>query len=145
MLPGQLEMFPDADRLQPKAGRKRIRQQKEFKLHCAVVDTLRKTVRPGIPWLHIPNGEERTEAAGKRLKRMGVLPGAADLHFVLPPDGRAAYLELKPIGEPMSESQKNFSADVRAAGALYKCAWGYDMAIEILQEWDVLKPLKIMV
>ncbi len=117
---------------------RRARDQREFRLHCAVADLLRKAANPAIIWLHIPNGESRSPITGSRLKRMGVRRGAADFHLTLP-GGRSAWLELKAGTSPQSPEQKLFEADCERAGASYAVARSFDEARAILSEWGALR------
>ena len=54
---------------------------KEFALHCAVADTVRRWILPGWIWTHFPAGEARSAITGARLKRMGLARGFPDLLF----------------------------------------------------------------
>lgn len=110
----------------------------EQAVHEGVVQLLRFTAAPGTVWYHPANGEARTAVTGARLKRMGVRPGVADLALVLP-GGRAAFLELKSSTGRQSPSQREFEAEVIAAGSLYAVASSVDGAREILREWGAVR------
>jgi hypothetical protein len=69
-----------------------------------IVDLLRVAAHPRLIWYHVPNGEERSERVGAKLKRMGLVRGVADLALVLP-GGRAAFLEVKARGGRQSPEQ----------------------------------------
>lgn len=73
----------------------------EFELHCGVV-TFLKTAAPACVTLHIPNGEWRSEAAGRRLKRMGTTAGAFDLIVLAPNVSNASATTSGPRKEILS-------------------------------------------
>ena len=118
---------------------KRRRRQPEFELHCQVIDFLTLQGRPDLLFLHPANGELREAATGRRLARMGVLPGAADLHLTLPPGGKSAWLELKAARGFQSAAQRAFEDRCRRAGALYAVANSFEAAREILRDWGALR------
>lgn len=112
----------------------------EDTLQMALVEHLRFRARPGVIWHSTPNEGLRSAREGARLKRMGLRPGAGDLLFVLPPEGRAAYLELKAGKDGrQSAAQKQFEADALAAGARYALVRTIDDALSILIEWGVIR------
>src|SRR5262245_36861290 len=115
---GQLILFPGVRRRRP--------SPEEFRLHCAIADTLRRSLAPRWIWLHCPNGAERPKKTtadgrtyspeGSRLKRMGVRPGASDIFLIAPPAGRFHALEIKKRGEEPSDEQMDFLRDVKRTG-----------------------------
>lgn len=112
----------------------------EDALQMALVEHLRFRVAPGVVWHSTPNEGVRSPREGARLKRMGLRPGAGDLLFVLPPAGRAAYLELKAgTAGRQSQEQKDFEADVNAAGARYALARTLDEALGVLKGWGAIR------
>jgi hypothetical protein len=112
---------------------------KEFPVHCAIADTIRRFKSPGWVWFHPPNGELRPDGAGARLKRMGTRPGASDFILAGPPQGRLHALELKRRGERPTEAQTAFLDEVRAAGGLAAWVDSYADAIEQLKAWGALR------
>lgn len=56
--------------------------------------------------LHVPNGEQRSKAAGGRLKLMGVLPGVPDLMLIR--NGKMIFIELKSALGSTSKAQEEF-------------------------------------
>lgn len=137
----QLVLFPGNRRLP--------RSDAEFRLHCAVADTLRRSLSPGWIWFHVPNGGARQKKItadgrvvsieGGRLKRMGVRPGVSDIVLIGPPNGRVHVLELKRFGEEPDCDQWPFLSEVKAAGG--KAGWAdtYDGAIALLTRWGALR------
>jgi len=89
----------------------------------------------------VPNGGPRSKASAGRLKAMGVLPGVADLMFILN-DGSAAAMELKIPGGVQSPAQKDFEARCHKIGAPYVICSDLDNALSILEAWGVLKPAR---
>jgi hypothetical protein len=89
----------------------------EFKLHVSVVRFL-KTVAPGCLCFHVPNGERREPATGRRLAAMGTLAGAFDI-CVLAPGGAAYFIECKAGRGRLSASQEAFKL------ALIKLGFNY--------------------
>jgi hypothetical protein len=87
-------------------------------------------------WLHVPNGEKRNKITGAKLKRLGVLPGAADL--LLWHKGYSFALELKAPGGRLSESQLEFMARFNDAGGHSAWADSIDHALAVLEAWDLL-------
>lgn len=93
----------------------------------------------GILWLHPPNGEKRTPWRGAKLKRMGVLAGAADIIILEPPplhpDARGVLIELKrQKGGVVSEAQMRFFQLAEPIGWMCKVAFGADEALKYLHE-----------
>jgi hypothetical protein len=113
----------------------------EFQLHCAVADTLRRWVKPGWIWNHIPLGEHRDAVTGARLQRMGTQPGWADI-ILLPPRGhpiqRPHFVELKRRGAKLTEHQAGFALWCKLNDCPHEVAESYDVAIRILQQWGAL-------
>jgi hypothetical protein len=109
----------------------------EQPIHEGVVQLLRFTARPGVVYYHPANGEARNAATGARLKRMGVVPGVADIALVLP-GGQSAFLEIKSTTGRQSPSQREFEASVTAAGALYATANSIDAARAVLRAWGAV-------
>jgi hypothetical protein len=101
-----------------------------------VVKHLRLRAKPDVLWLHAANGERRDKITGAKLKRMGVLAGAADL--LLWHQGNSFALELKAPGRRLSEAQLKFIARFNDAGGHSACAEGLDRAIACLESWGLL-------
>jgi len=117
-----------------KARRRRIGP--EASLQITVCQHLRLTGAANMIWFHPCNEGKRSEAAGAHLKRMGMLPGVADLVIVLP--GRTCFLELKARGEGQSPEQIAFEALCRDLGFAYAVADNIDAALAILRSWGAI-------
>jgi hypothetical protein len=113
----------------------------EFKTQCMVADTLKRWATPTWLWTHIPLGEERPDAAGARLKRMGTQAGWPDFIFV-PPKGsenpRPHFLELKRRGGKLTEHQAAFALWCKLNDCPHAVAHSYDEAVAILKGWGAL-------
>ena len=72
-----------------------------------------------------------------KLKRMGMLPGAADLEIVK--EGRSYFLEVKAKGRKQTENQKIFQAEALSHGAKYKLAFSCDDVLAVLKEWGIVR------
>jgi VRR-NUC domain len=107
------------------------RSSPESAIHRAVVDHLRLRAKPDVLWLHCPNGERRDPITGAKLKRLGVLAGAADL--LLGHNGNSFALELKAPGGRLSEAQLDFLARFNDAGGHTAIAEGLDRALACLE------------
>ena len=80
------------------------RHATEASIHLAIVELLRLKAHRDLIYFHPANGGERHPVVAAKLKGMGVVPGVADLVFVLP-DGRSAFLELKTRKGELSPSR----------------------------------------
>jgi VRR-NUC domain-containing protein len=113
------------------------RRSPEAQIHRALVEHLRLRAKPDVLWLHVPNGERRDKITGAKLKRMGVLAGAADL--LLWHRGNSFALELKAPGGRLSEAQLAFMARFNDAGGHTAVAEGLDRGIAVLEAWQLLR------
>lgn len=115
----------------------------EFSLHCQVADTLKRWATPTWLWTHIPLGEERPDAAGARLKRMGTQAGWPDFIFI-PPKGsenpRPHFLELKRRGRvnDLTDLQLAFRLWCKLNDCPHEVVDTYDAAVAILKQWGAL-------
>lgn len=113
---------------------------KEDAIQKAIVTLLGTRVRRDIIWHSIPNEAKRSKVEGARLKALGMLPGVADMLFVI--GGRAHYLEFKtPIGR-QTENQKAFQLCCEAAGVPYELVRSIDQAMAVLARWGVLREMR---
>lgn len=114
----------------------------EQQLHRFTVEMLTFNAVPGVVWWHTPNGEVRDPGTAAKLKRMGVRPGVADIAIVLPPEGRAAFLEPKSSRGRASAEQRAFAVDCEAAGAHYALAATPEAVTAALRSWGALRPAR---
>lgn len=117
------------------------RDNAEERLQQALWQHIQWRLNPACIAYHPANGGLRSKAAAARMKTMGVVPGVADLAFVMP-DGRAAYIELKSPGRHgvQSVQQKAFEAKCIALGVPYLLTASLDEAMAHLVSWGVISP-----
>lgn len=114
------------------------RAHPEQELQKAIWQHIKLRGNPKTIAYAVPNGELRNKRTSIRLKAQGLVAGVPDLAFVLE-DGRAAYLELKVLGNYQSPAQKAFQACCEAIGVPYEVCYTLDKALAILDAWGVLK------
>ena len=103
------------------------RKPTEYQLQAALVEYLRLNALPGVLYLHVPNQQASGPKRGAFLKRMAVIPGAADLLLMRSAGGGAyaptncyvLWLELKAPGKKPTKAQIDFRNAAVTAG----CAW----------------------
>lgn len=111
---------------------------KEFATHVALADAMRRGCVSGWIWTHFPAGEARTEATGRRLKRMGLKPGFADF-LLIDPDGVHYWLELKRGKAPLTVAQNEFGVEMIERGVPYACCRSFNEAIATLRVWGAIR------
>lgn len=109
----------------------------EAALQRNVVQHLMLIGVPGMIYFSIPNEAKRSERLGAEMKRMGMLPGVADLCIVI--QGRAHFLELKSRDGKQSPEQILFQADCDEAGIPYAVAHSIDEALKTLRGWGAIR------
>jgi hypothetical protein len=123
----------------------------EFALHCAVADTIRRWVLPGWIWTHHAAGEarphqiiggKRVSLTGVRLQRMGLNTGFPDFQF-FHIEGACAFLELKRKGQTTDEDQTAVASHLIRAGHHYLVTDKFEVAIEALVDWKILRGMKV--
>lgn len=110
---------------------------REIGLHMAVAGLLRRHVRPGWFWGYIPSGELRDKATAGKLKAMGAPRGWPDM-LLLSPGGAMRCLELKRLGEDLTEEQEAFQLWCVRNGMPYCVARTMPEALLIFAEWGCL-------
>lgn len=111
----------------------------EAQIQRSVILHLEANAAPGVIYFAVPNGGYRNLVEAARFKKQGVRAGVPDLCFVLPRDGRSAFLELKKPNGRLSEAQLLFREMALDAGALWGVAYSIEEAVRILGEWGALK------
>jgi hypothetical protein len=91
-------------------------------------------------WLfyHVPNGELRADATGRKLARMGVKPGLPDFMFVGPPAGMTYGYELKRRGLHPTPAQWRVGREIIEAGGVWEWGDSYEAAISAFKRWGAL-------
>jgi hypothetical protein len=112
---------------------------KEIALHMAVADVLRRFAKPDWRWSHFPAGELRDKRTAGKLKAMGLQPGWPDFIFLSPVAGQFYALELKRMGEDLTDEQKEFRKWCFDNLVPYAVAWSIDDAMAALGWFGVLR------
>ena len=92
---------------------------------------------PELRWLfHVPNGGSRNRAEAVKFKQMGVKAGVSDLCLPFP---RGIYcglfIEMKYGNNRQQDTQKEFLADMAAAGHFVATCYSAEEAIKVLEEY----------
>ena len=116
----------------------RLRPQREDAIHAGIVEYLCLCAHPKLLWLHVPNGAMVKPSARMYFARLGVLPGVADLLFVLP-DKSVAFMEIKGPDGRLSEAQQAFQAKCALLKLRYAVVRSISDAEEKLHEWNALR------
>jgi hypothetical protein len=107
----------------------------------ALVQIVRLSECPNVIWHSIPNEGARSARFGAELKAMGLKPGVADMIFVI--DGKAHYLELKSSTGRLTDTQRLFAADCRAAQIPHGVAYSLDEAVDLLTAWGAIEKISV--
>jgi hypothetical protein len=127
-----------AEGRRPRPRKAPLSRPKESKLQCAVADLLRAHALPEWQWTHFPAGEWRGVITGARLKRFGLQRGWPDIQL-LSPTGKFYGLELKRLGETLTEDQADFQLWCIANAVPYSVAYSLDQALAVLDAWSCLR------
>lgn len=92
---------------------------------------------PELKWLHhIPNGGSRNRLEAVKLKQMGVKAGVSDLCLPYPKGIYCGlYVEMKFGSNRQQDTQKEFLADMAAAGHFVATCYSAEEAISIITEY----------
>lgn len=98
-----------------------------------------------LKWLHhVPNGGSRNKAEAIKLKQMGVKAGVSDLCLPYPKGIYCGlYIEMKYGNNRQQDTQKEFLADMAAAGHYVVTCYSAEEAISIITEYLGLKPCNL--
>jgi len=110
----------------------------EHNLQSMVVEYIKIAGKPHVRGVAITNEGRRSYNMGARMKRQGLVAGAADLLIALP-GGRCGWLEMKSHKGRQSAEQKEFQAWCLEIGHPYAVARSFDEATKILRLWGALK------
>lgn len=96
---------------------------------------------PELKWLHhCPNGGSRNKQEAVKLKQMGVKAGVADLCLPYPKGIYCGlYVEMKFGNNRQQKTQKEFLADMAAAGHFVATCYSAEEAISIIMEYLSLR------
>jgi len=120
-----------------------LRATREDAIHAGIVEFLTLAAHSKLLWLHVPNGAMVKPSARMYFARLGVLPGVADLLFVLP-DKSVAFMEIKGPDGRLSEAQQAFQAKCALLKLRYRVVRSISEAEEILREWNALRGTSAM-
>lgn len=116
---------------------------REVTLHFAVADVLRRHCLTSWRWSHFPAGEARDVRTGAKLKRMGLAKGWPDFILIRPARGACRgqlyCLELKRLGEDLSDDQEAFSAWCHGNSVPFAVVRTIDEALAVLTDWRCLR------
>ena len=92
---------------------------------------------PELKWLHhVPNGGSRNRLEAVKLKQMGVKAGVADLCLPYPKGIYCGlYIEMKFGSNRQQDTQKEFLADMAAAGHFVVTCYSAEEAIGVIMEY----------
>ena len=110
----------------------------EHSLQVQVVDHIAIFGKPGVFAVALANAGLRSQRMGARMKREGMVAGAADLLIALP-GARCAWLEMKTLKGRQSVEQKGFQQRCLRIEHPYAVAHTFDEAKKILKLWGALK------
>lgn len=101
---------------------------------------LNKNRHPELRWLYaIPNGGGRSARQGAILKAEGVKPGVSDICLPVARHGfHGLYIEMKKtkgVPSDVRTEQREFITFVTAQGYYAEVAFGWEMAIRILERY----------
>jgi hypothetical protein len=121
----------------PRLRKAPLARPKEIALHMRVAAVLRNHARPDWQWTHIANGEARDPRTAGKLKQMGLQPGWPDF-VIISPRGQLRCLELKRIGESLSDAQDEFRFWCIRNGVPHVTAHTMREVLVAFDTWDCL-------
>ena len=110
----------------------------ERQLHLAVADLIRTMRVPKLIAFHPSNEGVRTPRQGAYLKRMLMVPGVPDF-VVIPPGGKAHFLELKFGKGRLSPAQAEFQAAAIVNPCPHSVVRTIEEAATVLHTWGAIK------
>lgn len=92
---------------------------------------------PELKWLfHVPNGGSRNKQEAVKFKQMGVKAGVSDLCLPYPKGSYCGlFVEMKFGNNRQQDTQKEFLADMAAAGHFVATCYSAEEAINLIPEW----------
>jgi VRR-NUC domain len=122
----------------PRARKAPIPRPKELTLHFAVAKLLREHALPDWQWTHVGHGEARDIRTASKLKQMGLRAGWPDF-VLIQPSGQLHCLELKRLGEGLSEDQEEFRIWCVRHGVPHVVAHNLDEVLIAFDRWSCLR------
>jgi hypothetical protein len=121
----------------PRLRRARIPVPKEIELHMPVADLLRAHCLPDWRWRFM-NSKAKDAREGAIFKAMGLNADWPDF-ILVSPFGSVRFLELKRLGEELSDGQTEFRAWCLRCGIPHVVAWTIDQVYEAFGKWGCLR------
>ena len=92
---------------------------------------------PELKWLHhVPNGGSRNKQEAVKFKQMGVKAGVSDLCLPYPKGIYCGlYIEMKYGNNRKQPTQKEFLADMAAAGHFVVTCYSAEEAVKVIEEY----------
>lgn len=92
---------------------------------------------PELRWLfHVPNGGSRNKQEAVKFKQMGVKAGVSDLCLPYPKGIYCGlFIEMKYGNNRQQDTQKEFLADMAAAGHFVATCYSAEEAIKVIEEY----------
>ena len=92
---------------------------------------------PELRWLfHVPNGGSRNKQEAVKFKQMGVKAGVSDLCLPYPKGIYCGlFIEMKYGNKRQQDTQKEFLADMAAAGHFVATCYSAEEAIKVIEEY----------
>jgi len=134
----ELPLLMIAQGRKPRPRRAPVIRPKEHVLHFAVAKLLGDHCRAEWRWTHIPSGELRDKRTAGKLKQMGVKPGWPDF-ILVPPIGQLHCLELKRLGETLSDEQETFRLWCDRYRVPHVVAYSIDEVLVAFAAWECLR------
>lgn len=100
---------------------------------------------PELKWLfHVPNGGSRNKREAVKFKQMGVKAGVSDLCLPYPKGVYCGlFIEMKYGNNRQQDTQKEFLADMAAAGHFVATCYSAEEAVEVIEEYCELMKHKM--
>lgn len=121
----------------PRLRRARAPKPKESKLHTDVAALLRAHRLPDWDFRFL-NSKAKDAREGAIFKKMGVDRNWPDF-ILISPQGSVRYLELKRLGEDLSDGQKEFRVRNVRRGIPHAVAWTMDQVLAAFDSWGCLR------
>ena len=110
-------------------------KQLESKLQILCVKWFRLQF-PNVLIFSIPNGGQRSLITAKILKAEGTVSGVADLQILKAKNGyNGLFIEMKYGNNRQQDTQKEFLADMAAAGHFVATCYSAEEAIKVIEEY----------
>ena len=92
---------------------------------------------PELKWLHhVPNGGSRNKQEAVKFKQMGVKAGVSDLCLPYPKGIYCGlFIEMKYGNNRQQDTQKEFLADMAAAGHFVATCYSAEEAVKVIEEY----------